>query len=156
MGLIDTLHSVAEDHCQEQGELTGVRPLKSKPDGSKKSVSRFSRAAIKVLREWLDAHVSNPYPTEDEKAQLGHTTGLRVAQINTWLANARRRGKVGAKNKSILDGLPQPSSVSLPPTAAIGIPNSTAIEINKWEDMNPLERWQEFSFLMHETNFLTN
>lgn len=138
MGLVDTLHSVAEDCCQEWGELTGVRPLKSKPDASKKSNSRFSRAALKVLKDWLDEHQQHPYPTEDEKAQLGRDTGLRVAQINTWLANARRRGKAG-KNKAAMDGLPEPTTA---PTAAIGIPGSTNIEINRWSDMNPLERWK--------------
>ncbi|THV76782.1 hypothetical protein D6D28_00824 [Aureobasidium pullulans] len=142
MGLVDTLHPVIEDCCQEQGELTGVRSLKSMPDASKKSNSRFSKAAVKVLRNWLDEHQSNPYPTEDEKEQLGRTTGLRVAQINTWLANARRRGKAGLKNKATMDGLPQSTTTSIPPSAAIGIPGSTEIEINKWSDMNPLERWK--------------
>ncbi|KAG9562208.1 hypothetical protein KCU71_g7674, partial [Aureobasidium melanogenum] len=140
MGLIDTLHPIGEDCPQEQGKLTGVRSLKSMPD--KKSNSRFSKAAVKVLRNWLDEHQANPYPTEDEKEQLGRTTGLRIAQINTWLANARRRGKVGVKNKATLDGLPHTTTTSLPPTAAIGIPGSTEIEINKWSDMNPLERWK--------------
>ncbi|KAI4715342.1 hypothetical protein E4T48_08469 [Aureobasidium sp. EXF-10727] len=140
MGLVDTLHPIGEDCPQEQGKLTGVRSLKSMPD--KKSSSRFSKTAIKVLRNWLDEHQANPYPTEDEKEQLGRTTGLRVAQINTWLANARRRGKVGVKNKATMDGLSHSTTTSLPPTSAIGIPGSTEIEINKWSDMNPLERWK--------------
>ncbi|KAI5227187.1 hypothetical protein E4T46_04304 [Aureobasidium subglaciale] len=140
MGFVDTLHPVIEDCCQEQGKLTGVRSLKSMPD--KKSSSRFSKAALKVLRGWLDEHQANPYPTEDEKEQLSRTTGLRVPQINTWLANARRRGKAGVKNKAAMDGLLQSTTTSLPPTAAIGIPGATEIEINKWSDMNPLERWK--------------
>jgi hypothetical protein len=139
-GLIDTLHPIGEDSCQEQGKLTGVRPLKSMPD--KKSNSRFSKTAVKVLRNWLDEHPANPYPTEEEKELLGRTTGLRLAQINTWLANARRRGKVGAKNKATMDGLSHSTTTSLPPTAAIGIPGAREIEINKWSDMNPLERWK--------------
>jgi hypothetical protein len=139
-GLIDTLHPIGEDSCQEQGKLTGVRALKSMPD--KKSNSRFSKTAIKVLRNWLDEHQTNPYPTEEEKELLGRTTGLRLAQINTWLANARRRGKAGVKNKATMDGLSQANTTSLPPTAAIGIPGAREIEINKWSDMNPLERWK--------------
>lgn len=139
-GLIDTLHPIGEDSCQEQGKLTGVRSLKSMPD--RKSNSRFSKTAVKVLRNWLDEHQANPYPTEEEKEHLGRTTGLRLAQINTWLANARRRGKVGVKNKATMDGLPNSTTSSLPPTAAIGIPGAREIEINKWSDMNPLERWK--------------
>jgi hypothetical protein len=97
----------------------------------KKSNSRFSKTAIKVLRNWLDEHQANPYPTEEEKELLGRTTGLRLAQINTWLANARRRGKAGVKNKATMDGLSQSTTTSLPPTAAIGIPGAREIEINK-------------------------
>lgn len=138
IGLIDTLHSVAEDCCQEQGELTGVRSLKSKPDASKKTNSRFSRAAIKTLKDWLDEHQHHPYPSEEEKDQLSKTTGLRVTQINTWLANARRRGKFG-KNKAAVDGFPEAAPT---PTTAIGIPGSANIAVDKWSDMNPLERWK--------------
>jgi hypothetical protein len=108
----------------------------------KKSNSRFSKAAIKVLRNWLDEHQANPYPTEEEKELLGRTSGLRLAQINTWLANARRRGKAGVKNKATMDGLSQSTTTSLPPSAAIGIPGAREIEINRWSDMNPLERWK--------------
>ncbi|GAB7353999.1 hypothetical protein MBLNU459_g4592t1 [Dothideomycetes sp. NU459] len=145
LGLVDTLHSVTEDACQEKGALTGVRPLRSKggatassrpEDSSKKSSTRFSRASIKLLRQWLDAHSNNPYPTEDEKAELCTLTGLRHAQINTWLANARRRGKAKANSAGNLSPSLQPS------TPAIGIPSSANINVTSWENMNPLDRWK--------------
>lgn len=139
MGVLDTLHPVAEDACQEQGALTGTKTLKSRNAAAaddKKSSPRFSRAAVKILKEWLNAHNDNPYPTEDEKADLGRLTGLRYGQINTWLANARRRGKLGR-------GKPKgTSSPSIRPSSPVGIPSSSAVEIVNWENMNPLERWK--------------
>lgn len=145
LGLVDTLHSVAEDECQEHGGLTGVRPLRSKgganvgtrtDDASRKSTTRFSRAAIKILKQWLEAHSDNPYPKEDEKAELCTLTGLRYAQINTWLANARRRNKAKSRSADNLSPSLRPS------TPAIGIPASNNIDVTSWENMNPLDRWK--------------
>ncbi|KAE8365969.1 hypothetical protein BDV27DRAFT_144016 [Aspergillus caelatus] len=38
-----------------------------------------------------------PYPTEQEKEQLGHGTGLDVTQISNWFTNARRRRIAGSE-----------------------------------------------------------
>ncbi|KAI6777672.1 Homeobox protein PKNOX2-like protein [Emericellopsis cladophorae] len=43
------------------------------------------------LRSWFHAHVSHPYPTEDEKQELMRQTGLQMNQISNWFINARRR-----------------------------------------------------------------
>ncbi|KAL1306240.1 hypothetical protein AAFC00_004330 [Neodothiora populina] len=137
MGVLDTLHPVVEDVCQQQGALTSTRVLKSKsgaPD-DKKTNPRFSRAAVKVLREWIESHPDNPYPSEDEKAELGRLTGLKYGQINTWLANARRRGKVGRGRTKSVDASERRRS------SPVGIPTSN-IEVMNWENMNPLERWK--------------
>lgn len=145
LGLIDTLHSVAEDTCQEQGTFTGVRPLRSKgvvaviarsDDGSKKASPRFSRAALKVLKQWFEAHSDNPYPTEDEKTELCTVTELKYTQINTWLANARRRNKAKAACAGNISPRLRAS------TPAIGISASSSINVTSWENMNPLDRWK--------------
>lgn len=102
-GHVRTLHIVPEDACREQGGLTGTRPLRSNGydvDKSKKSANRFSRVAVKTLRDWLQAHADHPYPTEAEKQSLEQITGLKQGQILTWLANARRRTKVGQGKRS--------------------------------------------------------
>ncbi|KAL6902999.1 homeobox KN domain-containing protein [Trichoderma evansii] len=43
------------------------------------------------LRAWFAAHLSHPYPTEDEKQDLMRQTGLQMNQISNWFINARRR-----------------------------------------------------------------
>ncbi|KAF2840114.1 hypothetical protein M501DRAFT_915111, partial [Patellaria atrata CBS 101060] len=131
---LDTLHVVREDACQEIGNLTGIKPLRSlaaKNDEMerKKSGIRFPRAAIKILKDWVEEHYDHPYPNEEEKEELVNKTGLKATQITNWLANARRRGKVRPKR-----GL-SPSARS----AAMPIPGS---EGKTWDKMNPLERWQ--------------
>jgi len=113
-GFLDTLHVVSETSCTEQGALTGLKSLKSKsydvgrgsdrgrsssrssevpsPDEDKKT-PRFSKPQVKILRDWFAVHADFPYPTEDEKVELERRTGLKQAQIATWLANTRRRTK---------------------------------------------------------------
>ncbi|CZS93166.1 uncharacterized protein RAG0_03565 [Rhynchosporium agropyri] len=43
------------------------------------------------LRTWFMAHLTHPYPTEDEKQELMRQTGLQMNQISNWFINARRR-----------------------------------------------------------------
>lgn len=143
-GFVDTLHVVSEDACQDKGELTGLKPLKSKggtitparsDDGSKKPATRFSRAAVKVMREWFEAHAERPYPTDEEKLVLARETGLKQSQITTWLANYRRRSKVGRTAPKAC------ASPSLRPTTpAVAIPGAS--NVAAWQDLNPFERWQ--------------
>jgi hypothetical protein len=39
------------------------------------------------LKEWLHHHSDHPYPSEDEKKQLCHTTGLSMSQVSNWMIN---------------------------------------------------------------------
>lgn len=41
------------------------------------------------LKEWLHRHADHPYPSEDEKKQLCHTTGLSMSQVSNWMINVR-------------------------------------------------------------------
>lgn len=67
----------------------------SKPagKGSKRQKKRgiFSKAATNILRAWLFQHLQHPYPSEEQKKQLGAETGLTILQVNNWFINARRR-----------------------------------------------------------------
>eukprot|EP00271_Cylindrocystis_brebissonii_P017919 TRINITY_DN4877_c0_g1_i5.p1 TRINITY_DN4877_c0_g1~~TRINITY_DN4877_c0_g1_i5.p1 ORF type:complete len:202 (+),score=43.55 TRINITY_DN4877_c0_g1_i5:293-898(+) len=44
-----------------------------------------------VLKTWWNAHSKWPYPTEEEKTNLVHQTGLELKQINNWFINQRKR-----------------------------------------------------------------
>ena len=63
------------------------------------TMNRFPRAAVKVLRDWLEAHADSPYPSDCQKVELEDKTGLSSAQIATWFANARRRSNYGKGHK---------------------------------------------------------
>lgn len=52
-----------------------------------------SRESTSVLKQWLDRHLENPYPSKGEKMMLNSATKMNLTQISTWFANARRRMK---------------------------------------------------------------
>ena len=62
-----------------------------KPTKRSKKRGIFSKAATNILRAWLFQHLQHPYPSEDQKKQLGAETGLTILQVNNWFINARRR-----------------------------------------------------------------
>lgn len=150
---LHTLHPVGEDDVTYTGGLTGRRALKSvgstKFDNldsrGRKSGARFSRDAIRVLKNWLSEHHQHPYPTEEEKDSLKDRTGLKRSQIANWLANARRRGKVQPPTRSTS---PIPGSVDVPhrmhsssssPSSASASSSSTL----EYALMTPFERWKQ-------------
>jgi hypothetical protein len=51
----------------------------------------ISLDSIIVLQTWLDSHLSNPYPTREEKEELAKATSLTVKQVSTWFSNTRKR-----------------------------------------------------------------
>ncbi|GAM89965.1 hypothetical protein ANO11243_080050 [Dothideomycetidae sp. 11243] len=143
-GVVDTLHIVQEDVCTSWGALTGTKQLRSKStkpstaahrvNAEKKPAPRFSKPAIRVLRAWYEAHLDYPYPSEDDKIELEQSTGLKPAQIATWLANTRRRSrKPGPKTEA--------SALASGSSGPIDMPGGGAAT-KEWRDLNPFERWQ--------------
>ncbi|WPG99996.1 homeobox protein pknox1 [Acrodontium crateriforme] len=134
-------HRPSNVHSNSQ-KLKGESPSDSPafiddaPGSSKRNGIRFPRHAVKLLREWLDAHPDHPYPTEAEKAELERRTELRPTQIANWLANARRRRKVTDRSrpKSCYSPSLRPSTPAMP------IPSIRAGK--SWDELNPFERWQ--------------
>lgn len=157
--VMDTLHTVSEDHVQEQGALTGITAMKSwdragfdyldedgdRP-GSRKTGTRFPRSAVKVLKDWMDTHADHPYPSEQEKEELQTLTGLKATQITNWMANTRRRRKT--RTRGVSPSIRSPTWATGDATSgtnAIDIPfDKKSIRHNgkTWDIMNPLERWQ--------------
>lgn len=52
-----------------------------------------TRESTATLKDWLDEHGQNPYPTKGEKIMLSIITKMSLTQVSTWFANARRRIK---------------------------------------------------------------
>ncbi|PHH56284.1 Homeobox protein 4 [Ceratocystis fimbriata CBS 114723] len=102
---------------------------KADAGSSAKTNTRFSRASVRVLRQWLSSHSRHPYPSDEEKDMLQRQTGLNKTQITNWLANARRRGKVQIAVRSTS---PHPQTFSL---------DSPRRNTPGTENMNPLQRW---------------
>jgi hypothetical protein len=65
------------------------------PDNAMEILTRsrkhLSKKSTSILREFLQTHWSNPYPTQTEREELRQQTGLTITQINNWFTNARRR-----------------------------------------------------------------
>lgn len=79
-------HSRPQTHDQklhQSSEEPQDPPVRRRPN--------LPKGVTKVLRQWLNNHVDNPYPTEDEKHRLMEKTGLTMVQVSNWFINARRR-----------------------------------------------------------------
>lgn len=51
----------------------------------------FPIEVIRVLRDWFENNIRNPFPDKVAKQDLISKTGLTKARIDTWFFNARKR-----------------------------------------------------------------
>ena len=81
-------------------------PISAAKEGKKSVLPKQSTA---VMKAWLFQHLmvrvrrwhapircptfnfQHPYPSEEEKREICHQTGLSLQQVNNWFINARRR-----------------------------------------------------------------
>ncbi|KAI8071747.1 hypothetical protein BC940DRAFT_293612 [Gongronella butleri] len=61
------------------------------PTQKKRRRGNLPKEVTEFLKQWLVQHKKHPYPSEKEKLDLAHRTGLTVNQISNWFINARRR-----------------------------------------------------------------
>lgn len=69
-----------------------------------------SRESTATLKDWLEEHGQNPYPTKGEKIMLSIITKMSLTQVSTWFANARRRIK--KENREMASMWSQPGTSS--------------------------------------------
>uniref|UniRef100_A0A914XTP4 Homeobox domain-containing protein n=1 Tax=Panagrolaimus superbus TaxID=310955 RepID=A0A914XTP4_9BILA len=50
-----------------------------------------NRESSKPLQEWMNQHITDPYPTHRDVQQLSKQTGFTFKQIRNWFTNSRRR-----------------------------------------------------------------
>uniref|UniRef100_A0A0N5A4Z8 Homeobox domain-containing protein n=1 Tax=Parastrongyloides trichosuri TaxID=131310 RepID=A0A0N5A4Z8_PARTI len=69
----------------------GFHPYGGGFDGARRK--NATRETTAPLKQWLNEHRKNPYPTKAEKIMLALLTKMSLTQVSTWFANARRRLK---------------------------------------------------------------
>jgi len=76
---------------QEENENGGtLRKDFAKPSKSRMSFSKRSQI---VLKAWLKNHLSDPYPSPQEKEELAAEAGITPRQVQIWFSNKRTRMK---------------------------------------------------------------
>ncbi|KAF2862048.1 hypothetical protein K470DRAFT_256305 [Piedraia hortae CBS 480.64] len=53
--------------------------------------SNLPKHATEQMKTWFDEHISNPYPSEEQKAYFSRETGITMTQVSNWFINHRRR-----------------------------------------------------------------
>lgn len=95
------LISIAQTNKQKVGaKIQHSASSASISSGSLGMISRrknATRETTSTLKDWLDEHGQNPYPTKGEKIMLSIITKMSLTQVSTWFANARRRMKKESK-----------------------------------------------------------
>uniref|UniRef100_A0A093UPH1 Putative homeobox protein Meis3-like 1 n=1 Tax=Talaromyces marneffei PM1 TaxID=1077442 RepID=A0A093UPH1_TALMA len=115
--VVGGLHGITETNVPNDGLTQGFSNLveKSEDAWQNQQPNKFSHERqTKPLRQWFFAHSEHPYPSEEDKQELAHETGLSRMQIQNWFINARRRQKVLNKSqKSTItrSGSPMPKPI---------------------------------------------
>jgi hypothetical protein len=52
---------------------------------------KLPKETTDYLKAWLHRHSDHPYPSEEEKKQLCHATGLSMSQVSNWMINVSDR-----------------------------------------------------------------
>ncbi|KAG5639424.1 hypothetical protein H0H81_002292 [Sphagnurus paluster] len=66
-------------------------PTSTLVDRPQRKRGKLPKETTDYLKAWLHRHSDHPYPSEEEKKQLCHATGLSMSQVSNWMINARRR-----------------------------------------------------------------
>ncbi|KAK7210794.1 hypothetical protein V2G26_017972 [Clonostachys chloroleuca] len=119
----------------------GLDSLPSVPnDGSSKPPAkignRFSKEAVRILRNWMSTHESSPYLSEEDKNILQSQTGLTEIQVTNWIANARRRKN---KTRGSRSSTPNPGASTTSPVPIPARPGTPMVGNSPHAD--PIQRW---------------
>merc|ERR1711910_16859 len=67
--------------------------LRSRFLDARRKRRNFSKKSSEILNEYFYSHLSNPYPSEEAKEELGRKCGISVSQVSNWFGNKRIRYK---------------------------------------------------------------
>lgn len=62
-------------------------PTSTLVDRPTKKRGKLPKETTDYLKAWLHRHSDHPYPSEEEKKQLCHATGLSMSQVSNWMIN---------------------------------------------------------------------
>ena len=65
----------------------GSSPLPPPPIQAARKRGKLPKETTDYLKAWLHRHQDHPYPSEEEKKQLCHATGLSMSQVSNWMIN---------------------------------------------------------------------
>uniref|UniRef100_A0A8R1HL05 Homeobox domain-containing protein n=1 Tax=Caenorhabditis japonica TaxID=281687 RepID=A0A8R1HL05_CAEJA len=51
----------------------------------------FDKNTTDILQNWFHEHRQNPYPSDQEKADLAKQCNIKISQVNNWFGNQRIR-----------------------------------------------------------------
>jgi hypothetical protein len=97
----------------------GWKSRAAAPRGTPESPGRRNKLppeTVAYLKAWMmsSEHVANPYPTDEEKAQIMEATGIGLKQLSTWFMNNRKRyWRVRYQTKASSEGTIVPQTSSL-------------------------------------------
>jgi hypothetical protein len=59
----------------------------------KRKCTVLPRSTVEFLKNWMMSpeHITHPYPTEKEKAEIMAATGIELKQLTNWFVNNRKR-----------------------------------------------------------------
>nr|XP_058919384.1 pre-B-cell leukemia transcription factor 4 [Kogia breviceps] len=77
----------------KQSTREAVMALRSRFLDARRRRQNFSKQATEVLNEYFYSHLSNPYPSEEGKAEPARKGGVTVSQVSNWFGNKRIRYK---------------------------------------------------------------
>ncbi|KIJ14925.1 hypothetical protein PAXINDRAFT_163161 [Paxillus involutus ATCC 200175] len=86
-----TLPSAAAPPSSPPSRSPQTVPSSTLVDRPTKKRGKLPKETTDYLKAWLHRHSDHPYPSEEEKKQLCHATGLSMSQVSNWMINARRR-----------------------------------------------------------------
>lgn len=72
--------------------------------GKKKKRCNLPKKTTKILIDWLNDNLNNPYPNSKEKFELIMKTGLTNQQLSNWFINARRRKINNLRENQVKNG----------------------------------------------------
>ena len=81
-------HNIQRNTKRKTSSIKKVAKLgdkKLKPYQRPRRRTGHPKEVKEKLKSWLMNHIDEPYPTEEEKAQLASECGITITQVNNWM-----------------------------------------------------------------------